>query len=202
MCGQHCDRPPDVYDTEWRTMFPAPEMISRWLLLKKTKKSLFEPLFRALRHITYSSRAWYHISMTRKYSRLSQVRVYHEESKACFRRTLQHQARKHFQRILQLSRSRWCHVSNVRDCRNLPWRLRDWVTRRRRGVLWGRQGGSTCAREVLRPDWDDLGHRTERSSKKTSHTSYNRTVISWAAKLSWLEMRTHAHLFGWSEFHQ
>ena len=48
-CDKHCGRPSDVYDTDRRTKLTALETISRWLLLKKTKKSLFEPPFRALR---------------------------------------------------------------------------------------------------------------------------------------------------------
>ena len=46
---QHCGWPSDVYDTDGRTKLTALETISRWLLLKKTKKSLFELPFRALR---------------------------------------------------------------------------------------------------------------------------------------------------------
>ena len=38
-----------VYDTHRRTKLTAPETISRLLLLKKLKKSLFEPPFRGLR---------------------------------------------------------------------------------------------------------------------------------------------------------
>jgi len=48
-CDKHCGRPSDVYDTHRRTKLIALETISRWLLLKKRKKSLFEPPFRALR---------------------------------------------------------------------------------------------------------------------------------------------------------
>ena len=48
-CDKHCGRPSDVYDTDRRTKLTALETISRWLLLKKTKKALFEPPFRALR---------------------------------------------------------------------------------------------------------------------------------------------------------
>ena len=48
-CDQHCGRPSHVYDTDRRTKLTALETISRWLLLKKTKKSLFESPFRALR---------------------------------------------------------------------------------------------------------------------------------------------------------
>jgi len=47
--NQQCCRPSDVYDTHRRTKMTAPEMISHWLLLKKTKKSLFQPPFRGLR---------------------------------------------------------------------------------------------------------------------------------------------------------
>ena len=39
----------DVYNTDRRTKLTALETISRWLLLKKRKKSLFEPPFRAIR---------------------------------------------------------------------------------------------------------------------------------------------------------
>ena len=48
MRDQHCGRPSDVYDTDWRTKLTALETISRWLT-QKAKKSLFEPPFRALR---------------------------------------------------------------------------------------------------------------------------------------------------------
>ena len=48
-CDKHCGRPSDVYDTDRQTKLTALETISRWLLLKKTKKSLFESPFRALR---------------------------------------------------------------------------------------------------------------------------------------------------------
>ena len=47
-CDKHCGRPSAVYDTDWRTKLTALETISRWLI-QKTKKSLFEPPFRALR---------------------------------------------------------------------------------------------------------------------------------------------------------
>ena len=46
---QHCGRPSDVYNTDQPTKLTALETISRWLILKKRKKSLFEPPFRALR---------------------------------------------------------------------------------------------------------------------------------------------------------
>ena len=48
-CDQHCGRPSDIYDIHRRTKLTALETISCWLLLKKRKKSLFEPPFRALR---------------------------------------------------------------------------------------------------------------------------------------------------------
>ena len=48
-CDQHCGRPSHVYDSDRRTKLIALETISCWFLLKKTKKSLFEPPFRALR---------------------------------------------------------------------------------------------------------------------------------------------------------
>ena len=48
-CDKHCGRPSDVYDTDRRTKLTALETISRWLLFKKTKKSLFDPPFRTLR---------------------------------------------------------------------------------------------------------------------------------------------------------
>ena len=48
-CDKHCGRPSDVYDTDRRTKLTALDTISRWLLLKKWKKSLFEPPFWALR---------------------------------------------------------------------------------------------------------------------------------------------------------
>ena len=48
-CEQHCRRQSDVYDTRRRTKLTAPETISRGLLLKKCKKSLFEPPIRGLR---------------------------------------------------------------------------------------------------------------------------------------------------------
>ena len=47
-CDQHCGRPWDVYNTDRRTKLTALETISRWLLLKKRTKLLFEPPFRAL----------------------------------------------------------------------------------------------------------------------------------------------------------
>ena len=37
-CDKHCGRPSDVYDTDRRTKLTALKTISRWLLLKKTKK--------------------------------------------------------------------------------------------------------------------------------------------------------------------
>ena len=49
MREQHCGRPSDVYNTDRRTKLTALETISRWLLLKTRKKSLFEPPFRVLR---------------------------------------------------------------------------------------------------------------------------------------------------------
>ena len=48
-CDKHCGRPSDVYDTDQRTKLIALETTSHWLLLKKRKKSLFEPPSRALR---------------------------------------------------------------------------------------------------------------------------------------------------------
>ena len=48
-CDQYCCRPSDVYTTDRRTKLTALETISRRLILKKRKKSLFEPPFRALR---------------------------------------------------------------------------------------------------------------------------------------------------------
>ena len=49
MREQHCGRPSDVYNTDRPTKLTALETISSWLILKKRKKSLFEPPFRALR---------------------------------------------------------------------------------------------------------------------------------------------------------
>ena len=48
-CDKHYGRPLDVYETHRRTKLTALETISRWLLLKKRKKSLFELPFRVLR---------------------------------------------------------------------------------------------------------------------------------------------------------
>jgi len=56
MCEQHCGRPSDVYNTDRRTKLTALETISRWLS-QKTKKSLFELPFWALR-VTYAPHLW------------------------------------------------------------------------------------------------------------------------------------------------
>ena len=48
MREQHCGRPSDVYNSDRRSKLTAFETIGRWLLLRKRKKSPFEPPFRAL----------------------------------------------------------------------------------------------------------------------------------------------------------